>query len=179
MRILLVEDDFNLGTSLKSSLTAASYSVDWVQTCLAAETVIAAVDFDLVILDIGLPDASGLTLLATLRNHAVSETLVPVLIVTAFDSLRDRVAGLDAGADDYLVKPFMLDELLARVRALVRRKSGAPSSVVQHGRLRLVGAEGEVETICGGLRVVFIQNQTPLVAGHTQARGGAILDFTG
>jgi two-component system, OmpR family, response regulator len=137
MRILLVEDDFNLGTSLKSSLTAASYSVDWVQTCLAAQTAVGEVDFDLVILDIGLPDASGLTLLATLRNHTVSETLVPVLIVTAFDSLRDRVAGLDAGADDYLVKPFMLDELLARVRALVRRKSGAPSSVVQHGRLRL------------------------------------------
>jgi two-component system, OmpR family, response regulator len=137
MRILLVEDDLNLGASLKSSLVGERYSVDWVQTCAAAHLAASEVDFDLVILDIALPDASGLSFLESLRHEQAADVLVPVLIVTAMDSLRDRVTGLDAGADDYLVKPFMLDELLARVRALIRRRSGAPSSLVQHGRLRL------------------------------------------
>jgi two-component system, OmpR family, response regulator len=137
MRILLIEDDLNLGVSLKSSLVAERYLVDWVQTCEAAHLAVAKADFDLVILDIGLPDASGLNFLATLRNEQAADLLIPVLIVTAMDSLRDRVTGLDAGADDYLVKPFMLDELLARVRALIRRRSGAASNLVQHGRLKL------------------------------------------
>jgi two-component system, OmpR family, response regulator len=137
MRILLIEDDLNLGVSLKFSLVAERYLVDWVKTCEAAHLAVAQADFDLVILDIGLPDASGLSFLATLRQEQAADLLIPVLIVTAMDSLRDRVAGLDAGADDYLVKPFMLDELLARVRALIRRRSGAPSSLVQHGRLKL------------------------------------------
>jgi two-component system, OmpR family, response regulator len=137
MRILLIEDDLNLGVSLKASLVAERYLVDWVQTCNAAHLAIAQADFDLVILDIGLPDASGLSFLATLRHEQAADLLIPVLIVTAMDSLRDRVTGLDAGADDYLVKPFMLDELLARVRALIRRRSGAASNLVQHGRLKL------------------------------------------
>jgi two-component system, OmpR family, response regulator len=137
MRILLVEDDLNLGVGLKSSLVAERYLVDWVQTCAAASAAISKAEFDLIILDIGLPDASGLTFLTTLRQEQSRDVLVPVLIVTAMDSLQDRVNGLDAGADDYLVKPFMLDELLARVRALIRRRSGAPSSLVQHGRLKL------------------------------------------
>jgi two-component system, OmpR family, response regulator len=137
MRILLIEDDLSLGVSLKASLVAERYLVDWVQTCDAAQLAVKQADFDLVILDIGLPDASGLSFLAVLRHEQAADLLIPVLIVTAMDSLRDRVAGLDAGADDYLVKPFMLDELLARVRALIRRRSGAPSSIVQHGRLRL------------------------------------------
>jgi two-component system, OmpR family, response regulator len=137
MRILLIEDDLNLGVSLKSSLVAERYLVDWVQTCEAAHLAVAKADFDLVILDLGLPDASGLNFLATLRHEQAADLLIPVLIVTAMDSLRDRVTGLDAGADDYLVKPFMLDELLARVRALIRRRSGAASNLVQHGRLKL------------------------------------------
>jgi two-component system, OmpR family, response regulator len=137
MRILLVEDDPNLGLSLKCSLLAERYSVDWVQTSAAAHEAVLQVDFDLIILDVGLPDASGLNLLASMRENTVINGVVPVLIVTAMDSLRDRVIGLDAGADDYLIKPFMLDELLARVRALIRRRSGAPSSFVEHGRLRL------------------------------------------
>jgi two-component system, OmpR family, response regulator len=137
MRILLVEDDLHLGAGLKSSLEAERYLVDWVQTCAAADFAVSHADFDLVILDVGLPDASGLSFLATLRRDQAADFLVPVLMVTAMDSLQDRVTGLDAGADDYLVKPFMLDELLARVRALIRRRSGAPSNLVQHGRLRL------------------------------------------
>lgn len=137
MRILLIEDDLNLGVSLKASLVAERYLVDWVQTCNAAHLAIAQADFDLVILDIGLPDASGLSFLTTLRKEQAADLLLPVLIVTAMDSLRDRVTGLDAGADDYLVKPFMLDELLARVRALIRRRTGAASNLVQHGRLKL------------------------------------------
>jgi two-component system, OmpR family, response regulator len=137
MRILLIEDDLNLGVSLKSSLVAERYLVDWVQTSEAAHFAVAKANFDLVILDIGLPDASGLNFLTTLRQEQAADLLIPVLIVTAMDSLRDRVTGLDAGADDYLVKPFMLDELLARVRALIRRRSGAASNLVQHGRLKL------------------------------------------
>jgi two-component system, OmpR family, response regulator len=137
MRILLIEDDLNLGVSLKSSLVAERYLVDWVQTCEEAHLAVAKANFDLVILDIGLPDASGLNFLTTLRQEQAADLLIPVLIVTAMDSLRDRVTGLDAGADDYLVKPFMLDELLARVRALIRRRSGAASNLVQHGRLKL------------------------------------------
>jgi two-component system, OmpR family, response regulator len=137
MRILLIEDDLNLGVSLKSSLVAERYLVDWVQSCDAAHLAVVKADFDLVILDLGLPDASGLNFLATLRHEQAADLLIPVLIVTAMDSLRDRVTGLDAGADDYLVKPFMLDELLARVRALIRRRSGAASNLVQHGRLKL------------------------------------------
>jgi two-component system, OmpR family, response regulator len=137
MRILLIEDDLNLGASLKSSLEAERYLIDWVQSCASANIAVSQAAFDLIILDIGLPDESGLTFLTELRRDHAADFLVPVLIVTALDSLIDRVTGLDAGADDYLVKPFMLDELLARVRALIRRKSGTPSSLVQHGRLRL------------------------------------------
>jgi two-component system, OmpR family, response regulator len=137
MRILLVEKDVTLGSALKSQLLAARYNVDWVQTCAAAHIAVTEVDFDLVILDICLPDASGLTFLSALRDSCAGGVLVPVLIVTALHSLNDRVVGLDAGADDYLVKPYMIEELLARVRALIRRKTGAPRSLLQHGRLQL------------------------------------------
>jgi two-component system, OmpR family, response regulator len=139
MRILLVEDDQNMGESLRASFQAERYGVDWVRTAQEAFNAIALVQYDLVVLDLGLPDQSGLSVLAQMRTSAAAGTtdFVPVLIVTAKDALKDRVIGLDAGADDYLVKPFMLEELHARVRALIRRRSGAPSSVLQHGRLVL------------------------------------------
>jgi two-component system, OmpR family, response regulator len=145
MRILLVESDEALGGALKAQLIAERYNVDWVQTCAAAHVAATEVDFDLVILETSLPDANGLTFLSALRddgnsgdgNSGDGSVLMPVLIVTALDGLKDRVAGLDAGADDYLIKPYMLDELLARLRALIRRKSGAPRSLLQHGRLKI------------------------------------------
>jgi two-component system, OmpR family, response regulator len=137
MRILLVEQDEDLGGALKAQLISERYNVDWVLTCAAAHVAATEVDFDLVILDTNLPDASGLTFLSALRESCADSVLVPVLIVTAADGLKDRVAGLDAGADDYLVKPYMLEELLARLRALIRRRSGAPSSLLQHGRLKI------------------------------------------
>jgi two-component system, OmpR family, response regulator len=138
MRILLVEDDQNMGEGLKASFQAERYGVDWVRSALDAIAAIGENQYDLVVLDLGLPDQSGLTVLARMRvSHAGENDFVPVLIVTAKDALVDRVTGLDAGADDYLVKPFMLDELHARVRALIRRRSGAPSSTLKHGRLLL------------------------------------------
>jgi two-component system, OmpR family, response regulator len=137
MRVLLVDNDVRLGAKLRASLLADRYSVDWVLTSQAAHLAVAQTDFDLVILDISLPDESGLALLTTLRNEPALSVFVPVIIVSALSSLKDRVAGLDAGADDYLVKPYMIEELLARVRALIRRRSGVPRSLVQHGRLQL------------------------------------------
>lgn len=139
MRILLVEDDQNMGEGLRASFQAERYGVDWVRTAQEAFNAIALVQYDLVVLDLGLPDQSGLSVLSQMRKSATAggADFVPVLIVTAKDALKDRVIGLDAGADDYLVKPFMLEELHARVRALIRRRSGAPSSVLQHGRLVL------------------------------------------
>ncbi len=137
MRVLLVDNDVSLGAKLKACLLDNLYSVDWVRTSEAGHLAVAQTDFDLIILDTSLPDESGLALLSTLRSKPDKNIFVPVLIVTAFDSLQDRVTGLDAGADDYLIKPYMLEELLARARALIRRSSGVPRSLVQHGRLQL------------------------------------------
>lgn len=124
MRILVAEDDANLADSLKHSLHNAGYAVDCVQTGLEADSAVASSEFDLLILDLGLPKMSGLEVLRRLRARRSS---LPVLILTALDSVNDRVHGLDLGADDYLVKPFVLAELEARVRALVRRgSSGSP-----------------------------------------------------
>jgi two-component system, OmpR family, response regulator len=137
MRVLLVDNDVSLAGELKACLLADRYYVDWVRTCKAAHLAVAQTDFDVVILDTLLPDQNGLALLATLRDEQSIDVFVPVLIATTAGSLQDRIAGLDAGADDYLVKPYFNEELLARVRALIRRRSGAPRSLVQHGRLQL------------------------------------------
>jgi two-component system, OmpR family, response regulator len=137
MRVLLVDNDVSLAGELKACLLADRYYVDWVRTCQAAHLAVAQTDFDLVILDTLLPDQNGLALLATLRSEQAIGIFVPVLIATTVGSVQDRIAGLDAGADDYLVKPYIKEELLARVRALIRRRSGAPRSLVQHGRLQL------------------------------------------
>jgi two-component system, OmpR family, response regulator len=137
MRILLVDDDLTAGASLKSRLEADRYLVDWVHTCAAADSAVSQAEFDLVILEVALPDASGLSFLASIRRDSASDFLVPVLIVSTSVTLSDKVTALDAGADDYIVKPYLVDELLARARALIRRRTGAPRSLVQHGRLRL------------------------------------------
>src|SRR3974390_1960977 len=117
MRVLLVEDDLMIGESMRSALRQSGYAVDWVRDGRAAENTLISEHFDLVLLDLGLPDRDGLELLRTMRAR---EDGAPVIIVPARDLLADRVHGLDAGADDYIVKPFELDELLARMRAIVR-----------------------------------------------------------
>lgn len=134
MRILLVEDHHLLGDALHVSLRQAGYSVDWVQDGLAAESALVAEEFAAVVLDLGLPNLSGLELLQALRQRGQQ---VPVIILTARDSVEDRIRGLDCGADDYLVKPFDMGELAARLRALVRRGAGTASAALQVGTLNV------------------------------------------
>lgn len=135
MRILLVEDDAELGGAVSASLKREHYAVDWVTDGVAATSALSTSEYDLVILDLGLPKLSGLTVLKQLRGRGESQRALPVLVTTAMDAVNDRVEGLDAGADDYLVKPFALDELHARVRALIRRRNAASSSLIEHGNL--------------------------------------------
>jgi two-component system response regulator QseB len=132
MRLLLVEDDPMIGESVRTGLQQDGFAVDWVQDGRAAELALEANPYDTLLLDLGLPRKAGLDVLAALRRRGDT---IPVLILTARDAIADRVKGLDTGADDYLVKPFDLEELAARVRALLRRKSGRADPVVQVGDL--------------------------------------------
>lgn len=141
MRLLLVEDDPMIGASVQSGLRQEGYSVDWVRDGAAADLAVANGVYELILLDLGLPRKSGLDLLSGLRKKGLA---TPVLVITARDSVADRVKGLDAGADDYLVKPFDLDELSARIRALMRRQGGRASPVIEHGALSLNPATHEV-----------------------------------
>ena len=132
MRILLAEDDASLSAALTHSLRQAAYVVDCVKTGEEADRAASSNYFDLVILDLGLPKMSGLEVLKRLRAR---ESTVPVLILTALDGVQDRVRGLDLGADDYLAKPFALNELEARVRALTRRGHAGSATLMRHGDL--------------------------------------------
>jgi two-component system OmpR family response regulator/two-component system response regulator QseB len=132
MRLLLVEDDPMIGESMQEGLRGASYAVDWVRDGHDAELALAGVDYDLLLLDLGLPRMEGLQLLRRYRGRGGD---APILIVTARDSTAARVEGLDAGADDSLIKPFDLDELQARIRALLRRRVARTQSVVTHAGL--------------------------------------------
>lgn len=134
MRILLAEDDELLGDGLKKGLSQMGFTVDWVKDGRDAEHAILSEFFDLIILDLGLPKKSGLQVLQAVRDESVAS---PVLILTARETVEDRVRGLDSGADDYLTKPFDLDELGARVRALIRRSSGRADSTLQYRNIRL------------------------------------------
>jgi len=141
MRLLLVEDDHMLGASVQRGLRQMGHAVDWVQDGQAAELALAGEPYDVVLLDLGLPRKGGLEVLRDLRRRGGR---APVLVLTAQDAVADRVAGLDAGADDYLPKPFDLDELAARIRALQRRSSGRAEPLLEHGRLVLDPAAHEV-----------------------------------
>lgn len=140
MRILLVEDDAMIGQAVLAVLRSEHYAVDWVRDGLAADSALTAEPYDLVLLDLGLPKSDGLSVLRALRARRDS---VPVLVATARDAVGDRVAGLDAGADDYIVKPYDTDELLARVRALLRRSAGRGEPVISHKGLDLNPATRE------------------------------------
>lgn len=141
MRILLVEDDRHLGKATAEGLKE-TYAVDWVRSSEDAQEALSTTAYALIVLDINLPGASGLELLSKLRkNH----DQIPVLLLTARDAVRHRVEGLNAGADDYLVKPFDLDELLARCGALVRRRHGFAAPVITHKNLTYEPSTGHVE----------------------------------
>lgn len=134
MRLLLIEDDEMIGKAVKQGLVLAGFTVDWVIDGRAAELALGNGVYDLAILDLGLPKRDGMSLLTQLRSAGQS---MPVLIASARDTVTDRIAGLEAGADDYVLKPFDLDELVARVRALLRRHAGSGLPLLKFGRLVL------------------------------------------
>jgi len=146
VRILLVEDDGMLGEAVRDGLRQESYVVDWVQDGGAALAALSTADFSAVVLDLGLPRSDGLSVLRWLRQNGQA---IPVVIVTARDHVTDRITGLDAGADDYLIKPFDIDELTARLRAITRRVVGSAESTLTAGdvildlRQRVVTYRGE------------------------------------
>jgi len=145
MRLLLVEDDVMVASGMKLGLCDAGYSVDWVGSAERAEQALQSESFDAAIVDIGLPGMDGLELTRRLRSQGQA---MPVLILTARDALHDRVQGLDIGADDYMVKPFELPELLARLRALLRRSQAATSATLSFGPLEMDTAQRR--TLLGG-----------------------------
>jgi two-component system copper resistance phosphate regulon response regulator CusR/two-component system response regulator QseB len=165
MRILVVEDERKVGEFLERSLSEVAYSATWVRTCAAARDALADSPYDAIVLDLGLPDGDGLQLLREWRSAGFNE---PVLILSARDALQDRVKGLNRGADDYLAKPFSFEELLARLRSLLRRQGGKKTTVFEHRGVKLDLLARTVE--CDGKRVdltvrefslleLFMQNQ--------------------
>lgn len=134
MRILLVEDDPQIGTAISSALEDAGMAADWVKDGNAAISSVDAGAFELMLLDIGLPKKDGLSVLKQVRQKRNN---IPVIMITARDAVEDRIAGLDLGADDYLVKPFLIEELMARIRAVVRRRSGSAQPQLSNGDISI------------------------------------------
>jgi DNA-binding response OmpR family regulator len=134
MRILLVEDDAMIAHGLQTGLRQSGFVVDWVPDGAAAENALKSGAFDLVLLDLGLPKRDGQTVLNNLRGRGDK---TPVIILTARDEMQHRIAGLNSGADDYIVKPFDLDEVIARMRSVLRRSAGRADPAIQHGDLRV------------------------------------------
>lgn len=134
MRLLLIEDDTMLGTAIKDALRAQGLTVDWVREGLTGLSAAATEPFDLVLLDLGLPRMDGMEVLRQLREQGKS---LPVIVLTARDTVEQRVEGLNAGADDYVLKPFDVKELAARIRAVTRRHAGRPSTLMRSGEVSL------------------------------------------
>jgi two-component system response regulator QseB len=142
MRVLLVEDDGMIAQGLQTALRQAGFAVDWMRDGSSAAAALKTSAFDVVLLDLGLPHRDGIDVLRELRKRGDK---TPVIILTARDEIQHRIAGLDAGADDYVVKPFDLDEVMARMRSVLRRATGRGDSTIQHGDLRLDLAARTIE----------------------------------
>jgi DNA-binding response OmpR family regulator len=169
MRILIVEDDRPIGSALQRALRAEDHAADWVLDGRSAETALQQENYDLALLDLGLPHKDGIEVLKALRARRIR---VPVLVLTARDTAADVVRGLDAGADDYLIKPFDLDVLLARVRAVARRSSGRAEPLIAHLDVTLNVATHEVTR--GGAPVALAPKEFALLEALL-ARPGTVL----
>lgn len=169
MRVLLIEDDRMIGDSVRTSLRQDGYAVDWVRTSGAADTALDNEHFDLVLLDLGLPDKDGIDVLRKLRLHRRN---TPVIIITARDGIDDRIKGLDAGADDYMVKPFDLEELAARMRSALRRSAGHAEPEMEILGVRLNPATKEVQR---DGKPVLLSSREYAIVEALMLRPGAIL----
>lgn len=171
MRLLLVEDDALLGDGVRTGLKQAGFAVDWTQDGQAAKLALETEEYALMVLDLGLPKLSGIDLLTWLRG--INLTL-PVLILTARDTIADRVSGLNTGADDYLIKPFDLDELIARLNALLRRSAGQVTLTLQHGDIELTPSTHLVskkgQTVELSAREFTLLHELLLHVGRVQSR---------
>lgn len=172
MRLLLVEDDAMIGETVLNVLRSEHYAVDWVRDGSMADQALRTAEYDLVLLDLGLPKRDGLDVLRALRSR---RSTVPVLIATARDGIADRIAGLDAGADDYVVKPYDTDELLARIRALLRRSAGRAEPAFEHRGVSLNPATREA-SVNG--QPVSLSAREWAVLEPLIARPGAVLSRT-
>ena len=172
MRLLLIEDDPMIGKSIRDGLRREGYSVDWVRDGWAGEQSANAEPYNLLILDLGLPRKDGMEVLSSLRSKGQA---MPVLIISAKGEVHDRITGLDAGADDYLVKPFGMDELSARVRALLRRSFGRAESVLSAGELMLDPQTREVRL---GEKTIALSHRELALLEHLMRRPGAIVSKT-
>ena len=170
MRILLVEDDLMIGDAIQDALKGASYAVDWVKNGQSALNALSTQNYELILLDLGLPGKDGFDILRSIRGK---DNPVPVLIVTARDDLEDRIRGLDGGADDYLLKPFEIAELLARMRAVLRRKGGAASPLLTNGVVSLDPATREAWV--DGTEKLQLSNREFALMQALMVRPGAIL----
>ena len=169
MRLLLVEDDTMIGEAVQDLLRAEHYAVDWARDAASADTALRTQQYDAVLLDLGLPGRDGLSVLRDMRTRS---DRTPVLIATARDAVADRVKGLDAGADDYLLKPYDMDELLARVRALTRRAAGRAEPVYEHQNVTIRPATREASV--DGQPVVLSAREWAVLE-PLLARPGAVL----
>ncbi|MBO4150208.1 response regulator transcription factor [Enterobacter ludwigii] len=171
MRILLVEDDAMIGEIVAESLREASFAVDWVKNGNDALSTFVTQHYDLVLLDLGLPGKDGFSVMAGMRKHSAT---VSVLIITARDALEDRLRGLNGGADDYIIKPFDLSELVARIHAVLRRNGGSGSPVLTNGELMLDPDSHEVQVTTSGLSFL-LSNREFAVLEALLIRPGGIL----
>jgi len=169
MRLLLVEDNKRLAETTKEGLEKESFTVDWFDTVGESEAAIEAISYDVIVLDLGLPDGDGMDVLKQLRARKSS---TPVLILTARDGVEDRVKGLDAGADDYLLKPFAMPELIARIRALLRRPGGALGLTLTAGNVSFDTAAREVRV---GEYVISISRREMGVLEQLMRRFGRVI----
>ena len=170
MRVLLVEDDPMIGEAIQAALKDASYAADWVKNGQSAITTLGCQYYDLVLLDLGLPGKDGLAVLSSIRTK---HNPVPLLIITARDGIEDRLRGLDGGADDYVLKPFEMAELLARMRAVLRRKGGGAMPILSNGVVSLDPSTREA--VVNGNLPVLLSNKEFSLFQSLLMRPGAIL----